>query len=79
MAAYRLRKEAEGQELIKKIPEDLVDAAVERALNAMTSPNKRAALSLYYVLKNVGGTALLVLPRFSASLLRTRQNLLQRV
>ena len=47
MAAYRLRKEAEGQELIKKIPEDLVDAAVERALNAMTSPNKRAALSLY--------------------------------
>ena len=57
MAAYRLRKEAEGQELIKKIPEDLVDAAVERALNAMTSPNKRAALSRNYVLKNVGEAA----------------------
>jgi hypothetical protein len=40
MAAYRLRKEEEGSELLKDVPEDLIDAAVDGAIKGMTSSNK---------------------------------------
>ena len=43
MAAYRLRKEAEGQELLKDLSEELVDAAVNGAISGMTESNKPVA------------------------------------
>ena len=43
MAAYRLRKEDEGQELLKEVPEELVEAAVNEAIDGMTSSNKPVA------------------------------------
>jgi len=49
MAAYRLRKEPEGQELLKDIPKDLIDAAVEEAINSMTSSNKPVAEAMQQV------------------------------
>ena len=43
MAAYRLRKEYEGKELLKNVPEELVEAAVSEAIAGMTSSNKPVA------------------------------------
>ena len=43
MAAYRLRKEEEGRELLKDIPEDMVDAAVNEAIEGMITSNKPVA------------------------------------
>jgi selenide,water dikinase len=49
MAAYRLRKEEEGMELLKDVPEDLIDAAVTGAINGMTSSNKPVAEAMQQV------------------------------
>ena len=43
MAAYRLRKEDEGRELLKEVPEDVVEAAVSEAIDVMISSNKPIA------------------------------------
>ena len=43
MAAYRMRKEDEGREFLKDIPEDLVEAAVSGAIEVMTTSNKPVA------------------------------------
>lgn len=49
MAAYRLRKEEEGKELLKDVPEDLIDAAVEEAINGMITSNKPVAEAMQKV------------------------------
>ena len=49
MAAYRLRKEDEGQELLKEIPEELVEAAVKEAIEGMISSNKPVAEAMQQV------------------------------
>jgi selenide,water dikinase len=49
MAAYRLRKEEEGRKLLKDIPGDLIDAAVEGAINGMVSSNKPVAEAMQKV------------------------------
>jgi selenide,water dikinase len=49
MAAYRLRKEEEGQELLKEVPEELVEAAVNEAINVMISSNKPVAEAMQRV------------------------------
>jgi selenide,water dikinase len=49
MAAYRLRKEEEGRELLKEVPIDLVDSAVAGAINGMTSSNKPVAEAMQKV------------------------------
>jgi selenide,water dikinase len=43
MAAYRLRKEDEGRELLREVPEELVEAAVNEAIDEMISSNKPVA------------------------------------
>lgn len=43
MAAYRLRKEAEGKELLADVPEDLVEKAINKAIDGMISSNKPVA------------------------------------
>jgi selenide,water dikinase len=49
MAAYRLRKEEEGKELLAEVPEDLVEAAVYEAIKGMTESNKPAAEAMQKV------------------------------
>jgi selenide,water dikinase len=49
MAAYRLRKEEEGKELLKDISEELVEAAVTEAIEGMTSSNKPVAEAMQKV------------------------------
>jgi len=49
MAAYRLRKEEEGREFLKDVPEELVDAAVAGAINVMTTSNKPVAEAMQQV------------------------------
>jgi len=49
MAAYRLRKEQEGKELLKDISEELVDAAVAEAIDGMTTSNKPVAEAMQKV------------------------------
>ena len=49
MAAYRLRKENEGRELLKEIPEELVEAAVNEAIDGMISSNKPVAEAMQRV------------------------------
>ncbi len=49
MAAYRLRKEAEGRELLKDVSEELVDAAVNGAISGMTESNKPVAEAMQQV------------------------------
>jgi selenide,water dikinase len=49
MAAYRLRKEKEGKELLDNIPEDLVDEAVEEAIKGMITSNKPIAEAMQKV------------------------------
>ena len=49
MAAYRLRKEKEGQELLREIPEELVEAAVNEAIDGMISSNKPVAEAMQQI------------------------------
>ena len=49
MAAYRLRKEDEGRELIREVPEELVEAAVNEAIDEMISSNKPVAEAMQQV------------------------------
>lgn len=49
MAAYRLRKEAEGQELLKDIPENVLDTAVTEAIDEMVRSNKPVAQAMQQV------------------------------
>jgi selenide,water dikinase len=49
MAAYRLRKEEEGKELLKEIPDDLVDFAVNQAIGGMVTSNKPVAEAMQQV------------------------------
>ena len=49
MAAYRLRKEEEGKELLEGVPEDLVEAAVSQAIESMISSNKPVAEAMQQV------------------------------
>jgi selenide, water dikinase len=49
MAAYRLRKEEEGKELLKEVSADLVEAAVSEAISGMTESNKPVAEAMQQV------------------------------
>ncbi len=49
MAAYRLRKEEEGKELLEDIPADLIDAAVDEAITGMITSNKPVAEAMQKV------------------------------
>ena len=49
MAAYRLRKEEEGRELLKEVPEDLVETAVAEAIEGMITSNKPVAEAMQKV------------------------------
>jgi selenide, water dikinase len=49
MAAYRLRKEEEGKELLEGIPEDLVETAVNQAITGMITSNKPVAEAMQKV------------------------------
>ena len=49
MAAYRLRKEEEGRDLLKEVSADLVDAAVAGAIDGMTASNKPVAEAMHRV------------------------------
>ena len=49
MAAYRLRKEDDGKELLKDIPEELIEAAVREAIDGMTMSNKPVAEAMQKV------------------------------
>jgi selenide,water dikinase len=43
MAAYRLRKEVDGEELLAEVSVDLVENAINSAINSMITSNKSAA------------------------------------
>jgi selenide,water dikinase len=49
MAAYRLRKDEEGKELLDSVPKELVDAAVDGAISAMITSNKPVAEAMQKV------------------------------
>ncbi len=49
MAAYRLRKEDEGKDLLKDLPEELIEAAITEAIDQMTSSNKPVAEAMQTV------------------------------
>jgi len=49
MAAYRLRKEDEGRELLREVPEELVEVAVNEAIDEMISSNKPVAEAMQQV------------------------------
>jgi len=49
MAAYRLRKEEEGKELLKDIQESLIENAVTEAIDGMISSNKPVAEAMQKV------------------------------
>ncbi|MGD0645365.1 MAG: selenide, water dikinase SelD [Candidatus Bathyarchaeia archaeon] len=49
MAAYRLRKEDEGRELLKDVPEELVEVAINEAIDGMISSNKPVAEAMQQV------------------------------
>jgi selenide, water dikinase len=49
MAAYRLRKEPDGQELLSGVPDDLIKAAIEEAIQSMISSNKPVAEAMQKV------------------------------
>jgi selenide, water dikinase len=49
MAAYRLRKEEEGRELLRSISEKLIDQAVESAITSMITSNKPVAEAMQQV------------------------------
>jgi len=43
MAAYRMRKDEDGRELLQDVPTEVVEAAVNGAIEAMTTSNKSVA------------------------------------
>jgi selenide, water dikinase len=49
MAAYRLRKEEEGKELLEGIPEDLIETTVDQAITSMITSNKPVAEAMQQV------------------------------
>jgi selenide, water dikinase len=49
MAAYRLRKEDEGRELLDGVSEELIEAAVNEAIEGMVSSNKSVAEAMQKV------------------------------
>ncbi|MDI9578723.1 MAG: selenide, water dikinase SelD [Thermoproteota archaeon] len=49
MAAYRLRKEEEGRQLLEDVPADLIDAAVDGAITGMITSNKPVAEAMQQV------------------------------
>jgi selenide, water dikinase len=49
MAAYRLRKEEEGKELLENVSKDLVEEAVSKAIEVMTTSNKPVAEAMQRV------------------------------
>jgi selenide, water dikinase len=49
MAAYRLRKEEEGRELLKEVPADLVEVAVSEAVSGMIESNRPVAEAMQRV------------------------------
>jgi selenide,water dikinase len=49
MAAYRLRKEEAGRELLDGVPKDLVDSAVNDAIKVMVTSNKPVAEAMQRV------------------------------
>ncbi len=49
MAAYRLRKEEEGRELLEGIPEDLIETAINQAVTGMITSNKPVAEAMQQV------------------------------
>ena len=49
MAAYRLRKEEEGKELLEGVPEDVIEAAVNGAITGMITSNKPVAEAMQQV------------------------------
>ena len=49
MAAYRLRKEEEGKELIANLSEDLVETAINQAITGMITSNKPVAEAMQNV------------------------------
>jgi selenide,water dikinase len=49
MAAYRLRKEEEGKELLKGVSDELVEAAITEAIDLMTGSNKPVAEAMQRV------------------------------
>ena len=50
MAAYRLSKEEDGKELLKDVPKELVEAAIDKAIKGMVSSNKPVAEAMKKVL-----------------------------
>jgi len=49
MAAYRLRKEEDGRELLEGVSEELIDVAVDGAIKGMISSNKPVAEAMQQV------------------------------
>ena len=49
MAAYRLRKEEEGRELLKEIPEEVIETAVSEGIKGMITSNKPVAEAMQKV------------------------------
>lgn len=49
MAAYRLRKEEEGKELLQGVSENLIDAAIDGAISGMITSNKPVAEAMQKV------------------------------
>ena len=49
MAAYRLRKEPDGQDLLKDLPEDVIETAINEAIQGMISSNKPVAEAMQEV------------------------------
>lgn len=49
MAAYRLRKEEEGKELLAEVPDDLVETAINQAITGMITSNKPVAEAMQKV------------------------------
>jgi selenide,water dikinase len=49
MAAYRLRKEEEGREVLSEVSSDLVETAISGAISGMTESNKAVAEAMQQV------------------------------
>jgi selenide, water dikinase len=49
MAAYRLRKEEEGKDLLREVPEELIELAVAEAIEGMITSNKPVAEAMQKV------------------------------
>ena len=50
MGAYRMQKEEEGKQLLKEVPEDVVENAIQEAINSMITSNKPVAEAMQKVL-----------------------------